>query len=466
MPGLRSTDTLQGCCTAAPRRHKGIVAAMQDAAIVIVGASGDLARRKLIPALHALHRKGNLGQTPVIVGVGRTPFSDAEFRDRFVLGADFSDRLFYHQYIAGLRQYLAGKGDFRRIVFFLAQPPEAYIATACELKKEGFGPESSLILEKPFGYDLSSARRLNRELAACISDAKIFRIDHYLAKEAVQNILVFRFANALFDPVWNSRYIESIHISALEDIGIIDRGAYFDRAGILRDMVQNHLFQLLCLLTMEPPASLAPEDICLQKVSLLRAMAAEECFRWQYKGYRNEKSVAPDSTTETYAELRLSVNNFRWIGTPIYIRTGKAMSRRGTEIGIRFRNLPGLLFNEKGDLAPNRIIFKIQPAEGIILDLSSKVPGTDSAIAGTHMNFCYRDSFDAEIPDAYQRLLRDAIQGDRTLFVSAEETEAAWKVLNDVLDKGEVGFYDKGTIPGNGVKVDWIDFEKYGPICA
>jgi glucose-6-phosphate 1-dehydrogenase len=439
---------------------------MQDAAIVIVGASGDLAKRKLIPALYALYRKGSLGDAPVVIGVGRTPYSDADFRNRFGLSSEFSGCLFYHQHIAGLRQYLAGKGGFRKIVFFLAQPPEAYIASACELKKEGFGPESSLIIEKPFGYSLSSAQRLNRELALCISDAKIFRIDHYLAKEAVQNILVFRFANALFHPVWNSRYIESIQISAIEDIGIIDRGAYFDRAGIIRDMVQNHLFQLLCLLTMEPPASLAPEDICLQKVSLLRAMTVDECFRWQYNGYRSEKSVAPDSTTETYAEMRLSLNNFRWSGTPVYLRTGKAMPRRGTEIGIRLKKLPGLLFNGKGDLPPNRIIFKIQPAEGIILDLSSKVPGTDSAVAGTHMNFCYRDSFGTEIPDAYQRLLHDAIQGDRTLFVSAEETEAAWKVLEKVLDKGEVGWYDRGTLPPTRLGIDWIDFEKYGSICA
>jgi glucose-6-phosphate 1-dehydrogenase len=439
---------------------------MTDAcAIVILGASGDLARRKLIPALQILYQKGRLDGSTRIVGVGRTPFTSETYLAQFKLEESFSRLLSYHIGIAGLKAYLSSLGTFERVILFFAQPPEAYVATAGALKAEGFGTEASIIIEKPFGYNYTSARDLNKNLTSVFSESQIFRIDHYLAKEAVQNILVFRFANALFSPVWNNRYIESIQISAIEDIGILERGSYFDKAGIIRDMVQNHLLQLLSLLTMEPPSSLNPQDICLQKVSLLRAVSVESCYRYHYSGYRDEKDVAPGSTTESFAELKLTINNFRWAGTPVYIRTGKATHRRGTEIGVRLKPLPHLLFNENNTLVPNRIIFKIQPAEGIILDLQSKAPGTDSDIAGTHMNFCYRDAFASTIPDAYQRLLFDAIRGDRTLFVSSEETEIAWKILDHVLDTGKVGVYAQGTMPDSALDVDWIDFEKYVSMC-
>ncbi len=383
-----------------------------------------------------------------------------------ILPTRSASRLYYQKGISGLKERLSSLGDFSRFIFFLALPPEVYTATARELCKEGFGQGASIIIEKPFGYDYASAERLNRELTACFDESQIFRIDHYLGKEAVQNILVFRYANALFYPIWNSRYIESIQISALEDAGIFERGAYFDHAGIIRDMVQNHLLQLLCLLTMEAPTTLSSADIRLQKISLLRSMSVEACFRAQYKGYRSEAGVRPDSTTETFAELKLSIGDFRWTGTTVTIRSGKAAPRKATEIGFVLRPLPKLLFNTQGDIAPNRIIFKIQPNEGIILDLSSKVPGTDAAIAGTHMNFCYRDSFTGEIPEAYKRLLLDAIKGDRTLFVSAEETEAAWKLLEPVLDKGELEFYERGTMPESQLGIDWIDFETYKGICS
>ncbi|MBN1129541.1 MAG: glucose-6-phosphate dehydrogenase [Chitinispirillaceae bacterium] len=472
VPG-RTLPSLQAGAAAFRVRQqpsKGCFMSTRSCAIVIVGASGDLARRKIIPALQLLHRKGDLDDSCRIIGVGRTDFSNEAFRDRFEAAEPFRSLLAYHRNIPGLRQYLLSLGSFSRVIFFLAQPPDAYVATACALSAEGLGGTASLIIEKPFGYDHASSRALNRELARCFDESRIFRIDHYLAKEAVQNILVFRFANALFYPVWNSRYVESIQISAIEDIGIFERGDYFDKAGIIRDMVQNHLFQLLSLLTMEAPSSLAPEDICLQKISLLRALSVESCTRFQYNGYRSEKGVAPDSTTETFAELKLRINTFRWTGMPIYLRTGKATHRKGTEIGVRFKPLPRLLYNETGALDPNRIIFKIQPAEGIILDLSSKAPGTDPAAGGaivnTHMNFCYRDAFKSGIPEAYQRLLLDAIRGDRTLFVSSEETETAWKVLEDILDKGTVTVYEKGTLPASGMCTDWIDFERYQSMCG
>ncbi|GAH60149.1 unnamed protein product, partial [marine sediment metagenome] len=257
----------------------------------------------------------------------------------------------------------------------MALPPLVYAATAEELSREGFGEESILIIEKPYGNDYNSANKLNAEIKSFFDESQIFRIDHYLAKEAVQNILVFRFANSLFYPVWNSRYIESIQINAFESIGVERRGAYFDKVGIIRDMVQNHLMQLLSLITMEAPVSLEAEDIRVQKINLLKAVSFLESYRDQYNGYRDEKGVADGSTTETYAELKLSINNFRWIGMPVYIRVGKALNRRGTEIGIRFNPLPRLLFNEKGDIPPNIIIFKIQPAEGIILGCFKQIPG-------------------------------------------------------------------------------------------
>jgi len=435
-------------------------------AIVILGASGDLARRKLIPALDAIHATQNKHNRFVVIGSGRRAFTDEQFRARFRLTGDFGGHLFYHQGTSGLKRFIASKGQFDRVVFFLALPPAAYAPTAAALAAEGFCSSCSLIIEKPFGTDYESARALNTELARYFSERQIFRIDHYLAKEPVQNILIFRFANALFDPVWNSRYIESLQINAAETAGVEERGAYFDSAGIVRDMVQNHLMQLLCLMTMEAPVSLDAEDIRAQKINVMKAMQVLECGRYQYRGYRNEIGVRPDSSTETYAMLKLMIHNFRWTGMPVYIRTGKALDRKGTEIGIRFKRLPRLLYNAQGDVPPNSIVFKIQPAEGIVLDLASKIPGSGIRITGAPMTFCYRDSFSSHIPEAYQRLLLDAVRGDRTLFVSAEETEMSWKVLAPILDKGDVRLYEKGVPPAPSPGVDWIAFENYRNVCA
>lgn len=439
---------------------------LTKSAIIIIGASGDLAGRKLIPALDALFVQGKICSSCVVVGTGRSQFSDQQFRDRFNVSEEFKERLFYHQYVNGLKHYLKSKGHFSRLIFFLSQPPSAYIQTARDLVSESFGSEASIIIEKPFGYDFRSAHELDNELASCFSESQIYRIDHYLAKEPVQNILFFRFANTAFIPAWNNHYIESIQINALEKIGIVERGAYFDKAGIIRDMVQNHLLQLLCLLTMETPSTLNPEDIGQQKISIMKSMRVTECHRYQYEGYHDEQGVDSMSSTETFAELKLEINNLRWAGTPVYIRCGKAVHRNGTEIGITFRTLPRVLFNENGDIGPNRIIFKIQPSEAIILDLMSKVPGVGQKITDTQMNFCYRDSFKNEIPEAYQRLLYDALRGDHTLFVSAAETETAWKIFDDVIDKGKVGFYNKGQLPQSKMNVSWIDFDKYVPFCT
>lgn len=435
-------------------------------AIVIVGASGDLAKRKLIPALAALYAQGKIGSEPLILGTGRSNFTDEEFRNIFAVDGPFRERLFYHPNIAGIHEYCACAGYTGRVIFFLSLPPKAYASTAAEIAAEGFGERASIIIEKPFGHDVATAHRLNSDIATYFTEQQIFRIDHYLAKEAVQNILVFRFANSLFYPVWNSRNIESIQISALETDGVGDRAAYFDTSGIIRDMVQNHLLQLLCLLTMEAPLTLDPEDIRCQKVQVLRALRIDECYRAHYEGYRNERGIDPSSDTETYAEMRLSINNIRWAGVPVFIRTGKKMNRKGTEIGIRFKPLPKLLFNTGGDLPPNQIVFKIQPAEGIIVDIQSKIPGTDSSIVRSKMNFCYNTSFGNAIPEAYQRLIYDVIRNDHTLFVSAQESETAWSVVEPVLGKGPLASYTPGNIPAGYSGCDWIAFDEYKALCS
>jgi len=437
-----------------------------SSAIVILGASGDLAQRKLIPALQRLHLQGSLEGLTAIVGEGRSELTTETFRSKFTSSDGFSALLSYHQGISGLRQHVQSRGSFSRIIVFMALPPAIYGATAAELAAEGFGEESILVVEKPFGHDLESARQLNRDLARHFDERRIFRIDHYLAKEAVQNILVFRFANSVFYPVWNSRYIESIQINASEEIGVEGRGAYFDDAGIIRDMVQNHLMQLLCLVTMEAPATLDAEEVRCQKLSILKSLRVADCRRMQYRGYHQEKGVTPGSATETYAELKLFIDTFRWVGMPIYIRTGKALDRRGTEIGVQFRGLPRLLFNREGQVEPNRIVFKIQPAEGIVLDLSSKAPGDGVRLTDTSMKFCYRDAFEGEIPEAYQKLLLDAIRGDRTLFISAEETELSWQRLAPALGAGDLGYYDRGTDPASQLCGDCIDFGKYASVCV
>jgi glucose-6-phosphate 1-dehydrogenase len=446
---------------------------LQSTAIVILGASGDLAHTKLIPALEVLYAQGKLGDSPCIVGSGRTDYSSSSFRETFDLSPEFAQFLHYHSGIAGLKEFIASLGDFHRIVVFFSLPPKVYGPTAKSLYDHGFGDETRLIIEKPFGWDYTSARELDEKLHTYYREDQIFRIDHYLAKEAVQNILVFRYANILFEPVWNCRYIESIQINAIEDVGIKERGAYFDTSGIIRDMVQNHLMQLLALLTMEAPATLKSADIGAQKINVLKNIDIRRCLRGQYRGYREEKDIDSNSQTETYAELELTINNLRWSNTPVYIRCGKALHRKGTEIGIVFRTLPRFLFNLNGTIPSNKIIFKIQPSEGILLEMASKEPGNEvfgieggnMRIADTRMQFCYRDAFEGEIPEAYQKLLLDAITGNRTLFVTGKETELSWRKIGGFLDKGQLHFYEPGKLPDSLLGVEWIDFDKYGTIC-
>jgi glucose-6-phosphate 1-dehydrogenase len=447
-----------------PRAKEAVTMACK--AIVILGASGDLTKKKLVPALHRLHARGELADCLLVAGEGRTAFTDAQFRAHLGIDDDFAGKLVYHQGIKGLKAFLASRGTFGGTIFFFALPPEAYADTAQELANEGFGREASIIIEKPFGSDFASAAALNRRLLSFFDESQIFRNDHYLAKEAVQNILVFRFANSVFGPVWNADFVESIQINACEERTVSERSQYFDKAGILRDMVQNHLMQLLCLVAMDPPDSLDAEAIRARKMEILRALVVQECRRSQYEGYRAEKGVGRDSATETFAELSLAINNGRWRGVPVYIRTGKALHRTGAEVGIRFKRLPPTLFNRTGSLPRNLIVFNIQPAPGIIVKLSSKNPGTDIRLADTQLTFCYNKAFDEEVPEAYQKLLVDAVRGDHTLFVTSQETELSWRVLDGVLDKGSCGTYAKGARPPEALPVDWIDFDRYASACG
>jgi glucose-6-phosphate 1-dehydrogenase len=434
-------------------------------AIIILGASGDLARRKLIPALSVLRKQELISSDSIVIGEGRSEFTDEVFRARFKICDVFCEQLFYHQGISGLKKCISGKSDFERIIIFLSLPPASYEGTIEELYLEGFRDEVNIVIEKPFGRDYKSARKLNESIHKFFSEKQIFRSDHYLAKEAVQNILIFRFANSIFEASWNSSYIESIQINAFETIGVEERGGYFDHSGSIRDMVQNHLLQMLCLTTMDPPVSLDPEDIRSQKINILKAIEIEEVSRGQYAGYLDEKDVSPDSTTETWAELKLKINNHRWAGTPVYIRTGKSLDRKGTEIGLKFRKRPHALYNPPEGTDSNEIIFKVQPSEGIILQLTGKNPGMDLQLARTDMAFCYTDSFDEEIPEAYQKLLLDALRGDKTLFVSAAETELAWEKLNRLPDTGELVSYTRGEVPESIFGDIWINFENYTGHC-
>ena len=439
---------------------------IQSCAIIILGASGDLAQRKLIPALNILFEQGRLAPNCLVVGSGRQAMSDESFRKRFDVSPLCRRQLFYHQATAGLKSFLKSKGDYSQVVVFFSLPPHTYIQAALQLIADGFGSECSVVLEKPIGYDFISARALNAEMVRHFSEDRIYRIDHYLAKEPVRNLLAFRFANALFEPLWNSRHIQSIQISSHEQATVGSRAAYFDRAGIIRDMVQNHLLQLLSLLLMDVPQSLDPAEIKKQKIKLLQTLTVKACFKYQYDGFKTGFGIAPDSTTETYAELRLNLNSERWGGVPVYLRAGKACNRTGTEIAVVFKPLAPSPYGMYGTVPSNRIIFKIQPAEGILIDLASRTPQTEHDLRNTTMRFCFRDYFDGKMAEAYQTLLCDVLQGDHSLFVSAAETEFAWLILEPVLSQKLAGTYPVGKPPVSALDIEWVDFERYGSVCS
>jgi glucose-6-phosphate 1-dehydrogenase len=439
--------------------------------IVVFGASGDLTWRKLIPALYNNFKKERLSECANIVGFARRPYTDDAFRTRLREGATqftpetfdpavweaFASHLHYFQgdlNVAGnflkLDTYLKKleDGPANRL-YYLATAPEHYAIVVRELgaagmAKQADGPDAwrRIVIEKPFGHDLASAQALNRAVHAVFDESQVYRIDHYLGKETAQNVLFFRFANTIFEPVWNRRYINNVQITVAETVDVGHRAGYYDTAGVVRDMFQNHLLQLLALVAMEPPSSFNPDALRNEKAKLLesiRPIALADTARGQYEGYRDAEGVAPGSQTPTYAALKLYIDNWRWQGVPFYLRSGKALARKTSEIIIEFQRPPHLMFHlpEGSEITPNILSLCIQPDESIHLRFEAKVPDSDQEMRSVEMDFHYRTSFDGALPEAYERLLLEALSGDASLFTRSDSIEAAWGLLDPVIQGWE-----------------------------
>ncbi len=450
--------------------------------LVLFGAGGDLAHRKLIPALYDLHRENHLPPEVDIIGVDLAEMDDDSFLEFSCDAADslgrffpkdvdadnwaqFASRLAYvqgdvtesdtYQRLTKRLAEMAPDGERPHRVFYLSVAPFLVAPIVSGLAKAGLLDDPELdrfVVEKPFGRDLESARRLDKLLVEHAEESQVYRIDHYLGKETVQNLLAFRFANAMFEPIWDARYVDHVQITVAETVGVEHRGGYYETSGAMRDMVQNHLLQLLCLVAMEPPVAFKPDEVRNKKVDVLRAVRPitpdrvhQVAVRGQYgpgymggaqvPGYRSEPKVAPRSATDTYVAMKLDVDNWRWNGVPFYLRTGKRMPRRVSEISVQFRPVPHRAFPTGADEAfqPNRLVLRIQPDEGIVLRFQAKRPGPSMLLQPVTMRFDYEDAFDTP-PEAYETLLLDAIRGDATLFMRADQVEEAWKVVQPVLD--------------------------------
>jgi len=452
--------------------------------MVIFGSTGDLTARKLIPALYALHEDSSLSGSSSVLAVGRRPLSDESYRKAVFSavrknfpGAARPERVaaFAHRfhYLRGelqddalyktLRARLAslspsGAAKDANIVFYLAVPPQVVPLIVAGLDRFGLGrslPQSKLVVEKPFGKDLDSAEALNRQILAAFDEKQVFRIDHYLAKETVQNILFFRFGNALFEPVWNARYIDHIQITVAEDIGVDDRGAFYEQVGVIRDIVQNHLMQVLAMVAMEPPAGFEADLVRDERSKVFHSFrhmdgryAKAFTVLGQYgpglaggrkvRGYRTEARVSPASQVSTFFAGRFQIDNWRWAGVPFYLRTGKRLPRRVSEISIEFKKLPLRLFGKAcGHMEPNGLVLSIQPQERISLVLTVKHPGMGSVPVPARMVFDYAESFHVKEHPVYERVLSDCIKGDLTLFPRQDEVEATWAVLDPVIEYWE-----------------------------
>jgi glucose-6-phosphate 1-dehydrogenase len=454
---------------------------VRPTALVIFGGTGDLAQRKLLPALYNLAHDGALPERFELIGIARSQHSDEEFRRQAAESIErFSRRKPDPDVLQGLLsdlRYISGSFDDERVysavsdaigqfeeragyplnrVFYMATAPQFFPVIAGRLGAAGLegrdDADTRLVIEKPFGHDLASAQELNRTLLEVFDEDQIFRIDHYLGKETVQNLMAFRFANTLFEPVWNRNFIDHVEITAAEEIGIEGRAGYYEGAGALRDLVQNHMLQLLSLLTMEPPSTFEANRVRDEKVKVLAAVvppAPEEVagstVRGQYgpgtvggkrvPGYLEEDGVAPDSRTETFAALRLYISNWRWAGVPFYLRTGKRLRKRVTEIVVTLRPVPHVAFQSTGSVGvqQNQIILTVQPDEGVSISIGAKIPGTRMRIRPVYMEFRYGTSFLSESPEAYERLITDAMRGDATLFTRNDEIETLWGIVDPIL---------------------------------
>lgn len=463
------------------REGMRVARAPEPTSIVIFGATGDLARRKLMPALYNLARDNYMPPVFNIIGFARRPRTDDQIRDEYrkavsefsraglqnELWNSFSQGICYVQSnLVDIDGYHVLKETLDRLdqergtngnrLFYLAVPPELMPKIVENLGASGLNQSAGytrIVVEKPFGHDLKSAHELNQCLHGVFREDQVYRIDHYLGKEAVQNLFVFRFANGILEPIWNRTYVNNVQITVAETVGVEDRGEYYDNSGALRDIIQNHGLQLLAVTTMEPPPEFSPNAVRDQKSQVLRAIrpmdlrtVAENTVRGQYgpgavggkpvPGYRQEPEVRPDSTTETYVALKLFVDNWRWAGVPFYLRTGKRLPKRITEIAIEFNLPPLMLIGRDGAsrLEANMLVFNIQPDEGITLKIESKIPGQDNRIRPVNMDFRYGSSFSVPTPEAYERLLLDAMLGDPMLFTREDEVEAQWAVTTPILE--------------------------------
>jgi glucose-6-phosphate 1-dehydrogenase len=449
---------------------------------VIFGGAGDLTWRKLMPALFDLSQSHSIPVHFSIIAVDRVELSEDALRQHLHEGVKKFARSGrtavkewneFSRHIRYLQGNFKGKATYKELsdqcanlekewgakaqrIFYMATPPSLFGEIPCFLDHAGLAADREralIVIEKPIGYDLDSALALNRILASGFQESQIFRIDHYLGKETVQNILAFRFANPLFEPIWNRRYVDYVAITVAEEVGVEHRGGYYDGAGALRDMVQNHLMQLLCLVAMEPMVSFDADEIRNKKVDVLHAVrpiphqAVHQCVvRGQYgkgwiggnqvRGYREEDGVPPDSQTETFAALRLFVDNWRWQDVPFYLRTGKRLARQVSEVAIQFRAVPHQSFPPEAtlDWQPSRLVMSIQPDEGIVLCFQAKHPGPKMRLRSVDMRFNYREAFAAPLPDAYETLLWDVMSNDATLFMRADQVEAAWRLLMPVIE--------------------------------
>jgi glucose-6-phosphate 1-dehydrogenase len=446
--------------------------------MVLFGATGDLSHRKVFPALAQLWRTNLLPADWALLAVGRRDYDDESFREDVAgslhvncriqlepdmeseflsrisyIKGDFADNALFDSMTERLESMHEEHATGHNILFYLATQPSAFPQIVAQLGRCGLDHERHdggwrrIIVEKPFGRDLDSARKLNREMLRVFREAQVYRIDHYLGKETVRNLLVFRFGNGIFEPLWNRRYVDHVQITMAESIGVEDRGAFYEETGAVRDVLQNHLLQLLSLVAMEPPATFEADALRDEKLKVLRAISpptfqevGREVVRGQYgpgwiggqavKGYREEHEVNPESETETFVAARFTVDDWRWSGVPFYLRAGKRLAKRATEIAIQFRDVPHRLFRDAAtDPHPNLLAIRVQPDEGILLRFNSKVPGLGLEIRPVTMDFTYGAAFSADTPDAYETLILDSMLGDQSLFTRADEVEAAWSIV-------------------------------------